>query len=139
MRSRIVCVLIGAFLSSLGAVFLVVSPASASVVSGGQLTSGKPVHGSVTSSGGVEYTFTGVAGQHVTLAITKPVVAPSGDALQINAYDADGANLGGTTFSTSPAEIDFTPTSAQAGTITVVISAYNTGATGSFTLTYTAG
>jgi hypothetical protein len=40
---------------------------------------------------------------------------------------------------TSPTEIDFTPTSAEAGTTTVVISPYNFETTGSFTLTYTAG
>jgi hypothetical protein len=134
MRSRVSCVLVGVFLSFFGAIFLVVSPASASVTSSVKLTSGKAVDGKVTSSSGADYTFTGVSGQHVTLAITNPKVSPSGDNLQINAYDASGANLDGTTFSTSPTYIDFTP--SQAGTITVVISAWNAGATGSFTLTY---
>jgi len=139
MRSRVSCVLVGVFLSFFGAIFLVVSPASASVTSSVKLTSGKAVDGKVTSSSGADYTFTGVSGQHVTLAITNPKVSPSGDNLQINAYDASGANLGGTTFSTSSTDVNFTPDIYQAGTITVVISAWNAGATGSFTLTYTAG
>jgi len=136
MRSRVLCVLVGVFLSFFGAIFLVVSPASASVTSSVKLTSGKAVDGKVTSSSGADYTFTGVSGQHVTLAITNPKVSPSGDNLQINAYDASGANLGGTTFSTSSTDVNFTPDIYQAGTITVVISAWNAGATGSFTLTY---
>jgi hypothetical protein len=135
MRSRSLRVVAGALLSFCGAV-LVTSAASASVATATKLTSGKAVQGKVTSASGVEYTFTGVTGQHVTLAITKPKIAPSGDSLQINAYDASGANLDSTTFSTSPTDINFAPTTYEAGTITVVVSPYNSGATGSFTLTY---
>jgi hypothetical protein len=135
MRSRILYVLSGVFLSFFGA-FLVTSPASASVATATTLTSGKAVQGKVTSSNGVDYTFTGVAGRHVTLAITNPKVAPSGNSLQINAYDASDANLAGTTFSTGPNFIDFTPTASEAGKITVAITPYNSGATGTFTLTY---
>jgi hypothetical protein len=58
----------------------------------------------------------------------------------MNVYDSSGSqNANGVLINTSPVEIDFTPTSAEAGTTTVVISAYNFGTTGSFTLTYTAG
>jgi hypothetical protein len=52
-------------------------------------------------------------------------------------YDASGVDVGGVLINTSPTEFDYTPTAAEAGTTTVVISAYNGGATGSFTLTYT--
>jgi hypothetical protein len=55
----------------------------------------------------------------------------------MNVYDSSGAqDASGTVFSTSPTDIDFTPTADQAGLTTVVISPYDTGATGSFTLTY---
>lgn len=81
-----------------------------------------------------------MAGQTVTLAITNPHVSPSGTSLQMNVYDSSGnQDANGVFISTSPTEIVFTPTSAEAGTTTVVISPYNFGTTGSFTLTYTAG
>ncbi len=142
MRSRIVRGLFGAFLCQFGVLAVAVSSASAlsppaaSTASSTPLTSGKPVNGKVTSTSGVDYTFTGVSGQHITLQITNPKVSPSGDSLQIDAYDTSGANLGGTTFNTSATYVDFTPNVYQAGTITVVVSQYNSGATGSFTLTY---
>ena len=112
----------------------------AAPVTGGTLTSGKPVHGVVSTPVGVSYTFTAVIGKHVTLAITKPLVSPAGYNLQMNVYNSSGnADANGVLINTSPTEIDFTPTSAEAGTTTIVISAYNFGTTGSFTLTYTAG
>jgi hypothetical protein len=40
-------------------------------------------------------------------------------------------------FGDSAQEVDFTPTSSQAGTMTAVISPFRYEATGSFTLTYT--
>ena len=105
--------------------------------SGGTLTSGKPVHGVVSTPQGVSYTFKAVTGKHVTLAITKPHVSPSGTDLQMNVYNSSGNPDANTVyFNTSPTEIDFTPTSSEAGTTTVVINPYNSGTTGSFTLTY---
>ena len=81
-----------------------------------------------------------VAGRHVTLAITRPAVSPSGDSLQMQVYDSSGASdASGVYISTGSTEIDFTPDSQQAGKTTVVISPYSFGSTGSFTLTYTAG
>jgi hypothetical protein len=110
---------------------------AAAPVSEGALTSGKAVNGVVSSAGGVAYTFTAVAGKHVTLAITSPHVEPSGDSLQMQVYDSgEATDASGVYINTSPTEIDFTPTAAQVGTTTVVISPYNAGATGSFTLTY---
>jgi hypothetical protein len=95
------------------------------------------MEGAVTGPAGVDYTFTAVAGQHVTVAITSPHVAPSGDRLQMKVLDSSGAeDKGGVVFNTTPTEIDFTPTSAEAGLTTVVIGPYDTGATGAFTLTY---
>ena len=103
----------------------------------GTLQSGIPVHGVVSSPKGVSYTFKAVAGQHVTLAITKPHVSPSGNRLQMNVYDSSGGqDANGVYITTYPTEIDFTPNSNQAGTTTVAITPYDSGTTGSFTLTY---
>ena len=109
-------------------------------IPGGSLTSGKPVNGVVSTPDGISYTFKAVAGKHVTLAITNPQVSPSGTSLEMNVYDSSGnQDANGVLINTSRTEIDFTPTSAEAGTTSVVISPYNSGTTGSFTLTYTAG
>ena len=106
-------------------------------VSGGTLTSGKPVQGVVSTPDGISYTFTATVGQHVTLAITAPLVSPSGTALDMNVSNSSGnPDANGVLIGTSPTEIDFTPTSTEAGTTTVLISPYNSGTTGSFTLTY---
>ena len=122
------------------ATFAKSASAEAAPVPGGTLTSGKPVHGVVSTPDGVSYTFTAVVNKHVTLAITKPHVSPSGTSLQMNVYDSSGnPDANGVLIGTSPTEIDFTPTFTQAGTTTVVISPYNFETTGSFTLTYTAG
>jgi hypothetical protein len=103
------------------------------------LTSGTPVEGAVTGPASVDYTFTAVAGQHVTIAITNPHVAPAESKLQMKVLDSSGAeDKGGVVFNTTPTEIDFTPTSAEAGPTTVVIGPYDTGTTGTFTLTYAA-
>ena len=95
------------------------------------------MNGSVTTTCGVQYTFTAVAGKHVTLAITKPLVSPSGANLRMEVDDASGsADVSGVYINTTPTEVDFTPTADEAGATTVLISPYTTGATGSFTLTY---
>jgi len=118
-----------------------ISFAAAATASGSTpLTSGEPVHGVVSTAAGVSYTFTAVAGQHVTLAITSPKVSPSGASLQMQVYDSSGASdASGVVINTGSTEIDFTPDSAQAGKTTVVISPYTFESTGTFTLTYTAG
>jgi hypothetical protein len=107
----------------------------------GSLTSGVARTGTIKYAGQrADYTFTAVIGQHVTLAITNPHVSPSGTNLVMNVYDSSGnQDANGVLINTSPTQINFTPTSAQAGTTTVVISPYNFGTTGSFTLTYTVG
>ncbi len=106
-------------------------------VPGGTLTSGTPVNGSVSTADGISYTFTAVAGKHFTLAITAPHVAVAGTRLQMNVYNSSNAqDKGGVVFNTAVTEIDLTPTAAQAGTTTVVISPYDAGAKGTFTLTY---
>ena len=104
----------------------------------GKLVSGVPTHGDLTVEGQeAAYTFTAVTGQHLTLAISKPSTAPSGNRLQINVYDSSGAtDTGGAVFSTGPTEIDFTPTASQAGPTKVVVAPYDGGTTGSFELTY---
>ncbi len=114
------------------------APGGVAVVPGvTPLTNGTPVEGAVTGPAGVDYTFMAVAGQHVTVAITNPHVAPSGGSLQMQVLDPSNAEDSGRVYvSTTPTEIDFTPTAAEAGLTTVVISPYNSGTTGSFTLTY---
>jgi len=108
-------------------------------VGSGLLTSGEPVSSDVTSATGVTFRLVAVTGHHLTLAISNPHTSPPGARLQINVYDSSGANdTGGAAFSTGPTEIDFTPTSDQAGPTTVVISPYDGGTTGSFDLTYAA-
>ena len=49
-------------------------------------------------------------------------------------YNSSGNDASGVYINTSPTEIDFTPTSTEAGITTVVISPYNFETTGSFTL-----
>jgi hypothetical protein len=107
----------------------------------GGLTSGVAKTGKIKYEGQhADYTFKAVAGVPVTLAITNPHVSPSGNSLQMNVYDSSGnQDANGVLINTSPTEIVFTPTSTEAGLTTVVISPYNFGTTGSFTLTYTAG
>ncbi len=106
-------------------------------VSGGALTSGTAVAGKVSTADGIAYTFTAVQGKHLTLALTAPKVSPTGNRLQLNVYNASGnPDAGAAVFSTSPTEIDFTPSLNEAGTTTVIVSPYDSGATGSFTLTY---
>jgi hypothetical protein len=93
-----------------------ISAAAAAPIKGGSLTSGKPVVGKVSTAAGIAYTFTAVAGEHVTLAITDPKVAPTGDDLQMQVYDASGAtDTGGVYITTSPTEIDFTPIRVRLG------------------------
>jgi hypothetical protein len=113
MRIRVLSVL-AAVLAGLPALWLApISSAAAAAASGStQLTSGKPVHGVVSTAAGVSYTFMAVAGRHVTLAITRPEVSPSGDSLQMQVYDSSGAtDASGVYISTGSTEIDFTPDS----------------------------
>ncbi len=125
--SVLACCLVGPALST------------AAPVNGGALSSGHAVEGEVSETEGIAYTFTAVAGQHVTLALTNPHnVSPVGSNLVMRVYDASkGEDASGRVFSTSGTEIDFTPTKEQAGPTTVVISDYeNHTTTGNFTLTY---
>jgi hypothetical protein len=104
----------------------------------GQLTTAKAKTGRLRYEGQhADYTFRAVTGHHVTVAITRPHVSPTGDYLQMQVYDASGnPDANGVTFDTAATEIDFTPTSQQAGLTTIVISPYSAGATGSFTVRY---
>jgi hypothetical protein len=139
MQRRIAYILAASLIGTLALFLAPISSAVAAPVGGGALTSGKPVNGVVSTPDGIEYKFTAVAGRHVTLAVTSPKVGPSGDYLLMQVHDSSGNQDGYAYISTSPTEFDFTPTSAEAGATTVVISPYNFGATGGFTLTYTAG
>ena len=102
----------------------------------GQLASGISKNIDIAYGGqDADYTFTAVAGHHLTLSISNPHVSGQ---LNIGAFDSSGAEVAGWTgFSTGPIEVDFTPTASQAGLTTVVV-AQNSGdaATGTFALTY---
>ena len=102
----------------------------------GQLASGISKNIDIAYGGqDADYTFTAVAGHHLTLSISNPHVSGQ---LNIGAFDSSGAQVAGWTgFSTGPIEVDFTPTASQAGLTTVVV-AQNSGdaATGTFALTY---
>src|SRR5207248_1134202 len=81
------------------------SASKAAPVTGGTLTSGKPVHGVVSTPAGVSYTFKAVVGKHVTLAITSPHVSPTGTYLQMNVYNSSGnPDANGVYISTSTTE-----------------------------------
>ncbi|MGH3405114.1 MAG: hypothetical protein ACRDRJ_21800 [Streptosporangiaceae bacterium] len=108
-----------------------------------KLTSGKPRNGAIASEGQrAEYTFTAVAGKHVTVKITGADISPYPAELSIQAFDRKGAadtraahfGNGGST------PISFTPAAGEAGTTTIIIRPYSAHprATGSFTITYTA-
>ena len=114
------------------------SAAFAAPINGGPLTNGKPVKGVASTPAGIEYTFTAVGGQHVTLAITNASV-PSGY-LQIEAIGPGGVVEGTSAFANGQVtDVNFTPGSGEGGTTNVIISAANAtpASTGSFTLTYT--
>src|SRR5262249_57013158 len=100
------------------------------------LSSGVPVNGTLSYAGQhADYTFTGVANQHVTLAITNPLLQPTGGRLVMNVYNASNALVAGPAFfSTGPNHLDFAPTAG--GPFPVAISPHDFPATGSFTLTY---
>jgi hypothetical protein len=104
----------------------------------GTLTSGKAKTGRLSFEGQhAVYTFRAVKNKHVTVAMTRPHVSPSGSNLQMQIYDASGGtDANGVLINTTTTEMDFTATSEEAGVTTVVISPYSFGATGSFTLTY---
>jgi hypothetical protein len=140
MRNRFVRVVVASLLGAAASCFVPGVFAEAAVVTGGILTSGHSVNGVDSTPDGISYTFTAVAGRHVTVAITNPKVSPSGDKLDMAIYDSSGdEDTKGYYFGTGPIEEDFTPTSAEAGTTTVIISPADSQATGSFTITYAKG
>jgi hypothetical protein len=128
-----------ALLCALTLLLALPSLSAAAPIDGGALTSETPVNGAVSTTEGIAYTFTAVAGDHVTLAVTNPHVEGE---LEMKVLDSSGAeDAGAVTITSSPADINFTPSAAEAGTTTVVItshrpSIYSGYSTGTFTLTY---
>jgi hypothetical protein len=105
----------------------------------GRLKAGVPVPVTIKFPGqNADYTFNAVAGRAASFAISKPNVS---NQLAIGVFDSSGAQVvGWTGFSTTPVEVNYTPTGSQTGPTTVVITqSSGDAATGSFTLTYTAG
>ena len=102
----------------------------------GKLTSGITRNLDIAYPGqNADYTFTAVAGQHLTLSITNPHLSAQ---LAIGVFDSSGAQVvGWTGFSTGPVEVDYTPNGSQTGPTTVVITqSSGDAATGTFDLTY---
>jgi hypothetical protein len=118
-----------AFTSWLGS-----SPATAATqADGGVLKSGVPEAGAVTTSGGVEYTFSGTGGTHVTVAITH---ARTSGCLQLSASEPDEP-WGPVDFDTTTPDTYLDFVLPFTGTVTaVVVGCNNDGATGTFTITY---
>lgn len=150
MRGRMACIMTASLLGSMAMCLVptppagaqtAIAPAGADPVSGGALTSGKPVAGAVSTAAGIEYTFTAVAGKHVTVAITQADVSPYPEELSIQAFDHDSAadtkaaHFGD---NDNAVDVNFTATAAEAGPTTVIVRPYSAypGATGSFTITY---
>ena len=102
----------------------------------GKLVSGVARNTDIAYAGqDADYTFNAVPGQHITLAISNPHVSAE---FAVGAFDSSGAQVASWTgFTTSPIEVDFTPTTTQAGPTKVVIIPWNgDSATGTFALTY---
>ena len=121
------------------ALALVLVASAQAQVDGGSLTSGVPVNGAVTTADGIEYTVTGVAGQHITFAITNAVVSPSGGALQIEVVGPNGPEASSESFATGQTtDVNFAPSTSDAGPLDVIITPWGgtPDATGTFTLTY---
>ena len=111
-------------------------PAGAqSPAAGGTLKSGVPKAGSVTTPDGIEYTFSAVAGSHVTVTISNAKTAHSG-CLQLGASQDNNA-WGPVDFSTTSPSADLDFTLQYNDTVRVVVSGCDDdGATGKFTITY---
>jgi hypothetical protein len=114
------------------------SAGAATPASSTALKNDKPVSVTVGSSG-VEFSFTAVAGQHLTLAITKPVTSPAGSCVQMIVTDSSNNQDAADEFSTTPTDINFTPSNAQAGltTVEIVPDGYACTAATSATMTLT--
>lgn len=125
-----------AVLAAVTAVQLTAAHAAvAAPVSGGTLTNGVPVSGSVTTADGTSYSFAAVKGQHVTVAFSDATT--SADGVIIAQAGETGSVLGNTAFQTTMpnAHMDFIVPST--GRVTVLVeSDPGDDATGTFTITY---
>jgi len=122
------------------------SPASTASPSAvvGALSSAKFVAVTDSSSAGIKATFAGVVGRHVTVAISHVALTynggTAGGSLAFSVYDSAGTRIAGPlSFSTGAVtDLNFTPTTGQGGTETVVISPWSPATTiGTFDLAYT--
>jgi hypothetical protein len=107
----------------------------------GTLASGTAVRPNLRFGGQhADYTFTAVAGQHVTVAAFNGNFVPQFQGMTLDVFGADGVRVApGVQFYTGQTHsIDYTPTAAQAGLTHVVITPYNYETTGKFTLAYAA-
>jgi hypothetical protein len=110
----------------------------------GPLTDGAATPTTIKTPGQqTSYTFTAVAGQQFTVAITGASLTNAGNPGGQLAYEvigADGSRIGNVTVfqSGSTVNLTATPNAAQAGTATAIVYGYNPQITiGTFTLTYT--
>jgi hypothetical protein len=103
------------------------------------LTDDTPIAtGTVDEGQHAAFSFPGVVGRHLTLAVTNPGVTAGGQ-MDMAVYDASGAQVGPTgSFSTGPTDINFTPGFGQGGTLTLYVfpDGYHPATIGTFTLVY---
>jgi hypothetical protein len=107
----------------------------------GTLTSGTAVRPRLRVGGQhADYTFTAVAGRHVTVAVFNGNFVPQANGMTLSVYGPDGVAVApGVQFFTGQAHsIDYTPTVTQAGLTHVVVTPFNYETTGKFALGYAA-
>jgi hypothetical protein len=110
--------------------------AQASTVSGGPLTSGKPVKATVSQAGqNIQYTFAAKAHKHVTFQVTNFNFSDNGSAgdLYLNFYEPGSSSTFTSCYFSDNGYCDFT--TPIGGTWKVVV-APNGGSVGSMTLTF---
>jgi hypothetical protein len=110
--------------------------AQAGTVSGGPLTSGKPVKATVSQAGQqIQYTFAAKAHKHVTFQVTNFNFSDNGSAgdLYLNFYEPGSSSTFTSCYFSDNGYCDFT--TPIAGTWKAVV-APNGGSTGSMTLTF---
>lgn len=129
-----------------GSFFVTLSPYSSSSATGsfslvyapdvtGSLTSLQPVTPSITVPGQqLDYTFTGVAGQHETVAVSS--TTPGAPAFVLEIFDAAGDRIANSVPFTTNGEADFTVSYSEAGTLHAIVSPYGNIATGTFSMTF---
>jgi hypothetical protein len=102
--------------------------ASAQVVSGGGLISGKTVVASISAQDEtLQYTFPVVSGHHVTLAFTNPKWSLVSEGVNEYVYEPDGSLAASTTTVSSDGDVNFTPDETGTASLTLSPTGVDTG------------